>query len=360
MSGRTLQSVDSIAQRFVTKALFKFQYVFLWLLLRVSGNAAMHRVSPYALAISSMAYVVSVAVSYGCVLLFIHEKHWAIVCLIMVAALMARLRGAASFCIFIAALLVFPLADASLGFRWTMIAINLVFAKLHRSEFEKGWAQFGFKPFYLSNIDQGSARLLRGKVHVMHFFVHYETAWTVDEMMAAKATATEALDWLVDQAKRYNVRVRFKQASMPESHAVLAPQSRGEEKDHQEFSSWLRRLAETQFPDFTHSNRLAIVHLNFPLDECLGYAAPSHLNYDGIDKLEYTVVGTPHDPRVYAHEVLHLFGADDMYMAAYDHEETHLRKQLMRNCIMSTWSKETLFSTSLVVDDLTAQNIGWM
>ena len=75
-------------------------------------------------------------------------------------------------------------------------------------------------------------------------------------------------------------------------------------------------------------------------------------------KFEYAVVGLPHDAPIYAHEILHLFGADDLYMAAYDRTEEPMRQPLIANCIMFDVTKSD-FSTTLV-DDLTAQNVGWL
>lgn len=72
------------------------------------------------------------------------------------------------------------------------------------------------------------------------------------------------------------------------------------------------------------------------------------------------VIGAPHDASVIAHELLHLFGVDDFYLAVYfgeSYREVPLRQQLLGRCIM--FATHSGLSRS-VVDDLTAQNIGWM
>jgi hypothetical protein len=90
------------------------------------------------------------------------------------------------------------------------------------------------------------------------------------------------------------------------------------------------------------------------------YAVPQHKFRDPYCKLEYAVIGLPHRSQTIAHELLHLFGADDFYFGAYWGDNCHepeLRKQLLDRCIMFNTSPDISDSR---VDDLTAQNIGWL
>jgi hypothetical protein len=101
-----------------------------------------------------------------------------------------------------------------------------------------------------------------------------------------------------------------------------------------------------------------MVHANEELGDCWGYAVPRRFLVAGGRAWEYAVVGPPLSEAVYAHEVLHLFGADDFYMSAYNRDEHEVRRDLLRRCIMFGDARETI--DTLFVDDLTAQNIGWM
>jgi len=143
-------------------------------------------------------------------------------------------------------------------------------------------------------------------------------------------------------------------------HAI--PDSNADRKDHHAFGEWLNGQLECNLSGIAapEMNSCLIVHVKDRLPTCLAYAIQKHRFRDHACRLEYTVVGAPHDASVFAHELLHLFGADDFYLAGYwgrNDSELPLRQQLLDKCIMLSTKSELSQS---FVDDLTAQNIGWM
>ncbi|MDP3981079.1 MAG: hypothetical protein Q8Q33_06695, partial [Chlamydiota bacterium] len=59
----------------------------------------------------------------------------------------------------------------------------------------------------------------------------------------------------------------------------------------------------------------------------------------------------------YAHEILHLFGADDYY-SEFSESLQDYRSEFLSKSIM--FSGGTKYLNGLVVDGITAQNIGWI
>ena len=70
----------------------------------------------------------------------------------------------------------------------------------------------------------------------------------------------------------------------------------------------------------------------------------------------FSVISHPPYSQVIAHEILHLFGADDFYMEAYGLEEDNQRSESLRGNIMF---ETTPLLSDLEIDYQTAEKIGW-
>ena len=219
--------------------------------------------------------------------------------------------------------------------------------------------QFVFKPVTLSNMDYGSAKTLTGQIEVVHMFVSTsrQRPWRQPEIKIANQECGNAFRWLAKQANRFDVELNFRSTDVTAKPIWDGPipESDVDAESHNEFARWLNQFVETE-PDNENFNRCLIVHIN---QDLRSYAVPNLKPNAGVCSLEYTVVGGPLDARIYAHELLHLFGADDFYLAAYfgdKYQEHESRKQLLNKCIMFSIQQPL---NSLIVDDLTAQKIGW-
>lgn len=88
------------------------------------------------------------------------------------------------------------------------------------------------------------------------------------------------------------------------------------------------------------------------------YAVPDYVGKQrGSMQIEYCVVPYQSLPSAYVHELLHLFGADDYY-SEYSQTLDQLKCLFIFQSVMfyGGW----LPLDELAVDDLTAQNIGWL
>ncbi len=356
------QRLDHALRWLTNRALSSHAYLCLWLLRRFFHCAPLFKLIPFAYAISAIANIIFVATTYGSLwLIVMGTRNWLMAVLLLLVAFLISLRyrryGLAAF---VGLLVLVGNSAMAPSSRLLLCVLNLGIAFITWQELSIARGQFQFKPFYMSNINEGSAKTLHGNIHVVHVFVHAEQEWNDTRMRSAHAAASRALEWLVTQAERYEVKIRFKQEILWKPYAKVIPGGRADEGEHLRFGDWLNGLLRAQFAHFEHTtqpNCFVIVHANDGLEECLAYALPKHILHGPTDRPEYAVVGPPHDAPIYAHEILHLFGADDLYMAAYDRHESPIRATLLAKCIMFDGAKADF--SHAVVDDLTAQNVGW-
>ena len=102
-----------------------------------------------------------------------------------------------------------------------------------------------------------------------------------------------------------------------------------------------------------------------PADFCLmvhvienirSYAVPKRISDDKAkDEVEYCVCARKNNAAVYAHEILHLFGADDFYEEYYKKIHEYKREFLKGSIMFEAYSLN-----NARIDELTAQNIGWL
>lgn len=344
------------------------RFLALWILYRCLRARRLYRLVPFVYMLSVTIHLLFATVTYGglAVVILTNCDNWLVASAVLVVVLMVRCRhGLPAAAALVGALTLLPNPSIVVSTRLLLCIAIWMVGLVTRWECRTIWAQFHFKPFYLSNINQGSAKILKGDVHVVHLFVNASQKWCLKDMQIALASASQALAWLVSQAARYKVRLRFKEhvLSKCEQWPQAIPNSNADMDDHHVFGEWLNGVLDCHLSGIANmpgENLCLIVHVKDRLPTCLAYAVPKHRFRDQVCRLEYTVVGAPHDASVFAHELLHLFGADDFYFAAYwgrSYNELPLRQQLLNDCIMFTTKSELSQS---FVDDLTAQNIGWM
>jgi hypothetical protein len=257
-----------------------------------------------------------------------------------------------------------------------LIAINLFAAVL--IVIEGGIRERGlFKPLHLGNTNIGSARLLRNNVEIAHFFLDTGRRWRDSRIRATMKKADRACRWLAKEGRRFGVRIDFANRKIPvtaELWTAPIPCIKNDYAGTRDFEHFLaRQLAAANWPpveaagDETPTNYCLMVHVAGWADG-RAYASPT---WDGHNEhrqlVEYAIVAEHDSEAALAHELLHLFGADDFYFGGrfekgwYAGQLGELldsgRLRFLERCVMFHASVPL---RELAVDDLTAQKIGWL
>jgi hypothetical protein len=221
----------------------------------------------------------------------------------------------------------------------------------------------------------GSAGALRGGVYVLKCFVSEQGGgFSYKEKTDLAQKCDEAVTWLVEQAKTYNVSVRFEggtfglDADVKLDDIGYGPDDRGNSaamvsKTLKEigypnslaFHSWARGNIDCQ-------NAIVLI---FMKGRGKSYAIP--YTSESLDRELYFVEGSvlyekqwngvELAPAQIAHEILHLFGAWDLYETPHQTKlnET-VAKETFPDSVMGRVAHDI---SSLKIDPLTAWLIGW-
>lgn len=218
---------------------------------------------------------------------------------------------------------------------------------------------------------QGSAPSLDGKIYVLTCYVS-ETGWSAEEVDSCSAMILEAEEWLVAQAKDYGKDVTFVNASagldtpLLFDHIVSGNGVGDEPVD----------LVSKVMPMIGYKNGLEFIDWlndNFDCDGCLvlivankpgrGYSMAYRNSYDATKyflegSMLYTAYeeGVPSCAAGIAHEMCHLFGAEDLYATFIQTKENEARaRELFPDDIMLKVSYDI---STQKIDKLTAWLIG--
>jgi hypothetical protein len=262
---------------------------------------------------------------------------------------------------------------------WTTIGLvvaNLVAAALLAIEQRLNRTRH-FKSLYLGNTNIGSARLLRGHVEIAHLFLDTNLQWRANKVTATTKRVDRACRWLDNEARRYGVRVSFSHRQIEVADGQWAWELPNFENDYaglQDFEMFLdRQLAASQWPEVEpvdnqpRWSRCLIVHVAGRTDE-RAFARPAFAGGgDRLTRVEYAIVAAGENAATIAHELLHLFGADDFYFDSRFRSGSysgHIGKLLdsdnshwLQRCVMF---RTCVPLRELSVDDQTAQKIGWL
>ena len=257
-----------------------------------------------------------------------------------------------------------------------IIVANLVAAALVVIE-QRHRRRWMFKPMYLGNTNIGSAGLLRGRVAVAHLFLASRQSWSTNQIRKSMNRAHRATRWLSKEGRRFGASVDFSHSQIDvknEYWIAEVPNLKNGYAGIREFELFLaRQLAAADWrkdastSDDSAANRCLLVHIVDWTNE-RAYAQPAISGRtDGRLGVEYAVVGANDSAATIAHELLHLFGADDYYFNGQFTSGSHAgqigewldaaRFGFLRRCVMFC-SGATL--RELAVDDQTAQKIGWL
>ena len=255
MFERLFQSLDHTLRWFIQKTLSSYAFLCLWLLRRCFCRVPLFKLVPFAYAISAIAQILFATITYGSLsLIVMGTHHWLMTPVLLLIAFLIRIRYRGyGMPTIVGLLLLFPNPEIAPSSRSWLCLLNWGIAFTAWRELVIARKQFQCKPFYMSNINEGSATVLRGRIHVVHVFVHAKQKWDIKEMRPAQAAASRALDWLVTQAQRYKAKVRFKQQVLWTSYAKAVPERRADEDKHLRFGDWLEKLLKNQVANFENT-----------------------------------------------------------------------------------------------------------
>ncbi|MDP4208046.1 MAG: hypothetical protein Q8928_04445 [Bacteroidota bacterium] len=218
----------------------------------------------------------------------------------------------------------------------------------------------------------GSALSLGGKVYILSVFVTTpKEKWTYDDKIKLISRQILAQDWLVKQAKEYGVQLSFLNGFYGVKTDMVVDEiiSNKEHEGRVDWVNYILTKAGYKSPaDFqerlknTYSdcdNSLVIIYAN---TKGRSYAVPFHT---GMNKNKYFVEGccvyryykgVELLPATIAHEILHLFGAWDLYKdGAKTLERANRAWELFPHDVMREGSYDI---NNLKIDRLTAWLVG--
>jgi hypothetical protein len=226
----------------------------------------------------------------------------------------------------------------------------------------------GLKSNQASKRNSGSARRLSGTILIQQIFVSdRESSWTDDEKANVRRKVDESLIFITRHARQYGQRVQFATTITPQTvplnrvplDTFVDPEwtetaiRTGCGMSSNDLVLHLRR-------EYRADNVLLCLHAN---RSALSYNLAHYADVEGTYQAERMICYTHYpDGRetataTYAHEILHLFGAGDLYFP-YDRlqRRRRLARQYFPNDIMLRVDYDL---NSLNVGSFTAYRVGW-
>lgn len=220
-----------------------------------------------------------------------------------------------------------------------------------------------------SSYELGSAVSLKGRNLLVSLFVDTpEKQWTKEEQREALAMLKIAEDYIEEQAKAFGVSVDLITDCEEDERLFFETKidydmddsEEAEERLDESIAEWVEQLIDYDAlcEEFDAQGIATLIYFN---QGGRAYA----ICYDGIDNPKETLIMySGETPAVYAHEILHLFGAHDLYRGAeYTDDACAYVKERYPMELMITVSdhngRENPKAIENVISPLTAYHLGW-
>ena len=202
---------------------------------------------------------------------------------------------------------------------------------------------------YLSYRDAGGIKRLVGDIIVIVFFVDdAESRWTEMDIQKYKDTQNQAMHWLMQEALLHGVRLRLRNAY---AHLTVDMDCERDNRDE-----W-RAAVIRQYGKETLQEYQAYYEAKYHCDEApimfafnkpfRSYAVSTYAEAQQYS--EMSTIASDFDVDTIIHELLHQFGARDLYFP-----------QVVRDLVTIMGYKSVMASgNSCEVDSLSAYLIGW-
>jgi hypothetical protein len=248
--------------------------------------------------------------------------------------------------------------------------------------FERTWEDINYHAV-------GTARQLAGQCVVFHVFLG--SRWRPRHAATALSRVREACDWLQSKAGSQGVSLEMQcgdelilgRSAAHDEQLTTAETYAPYDRDR----DLLRLAVEARRPDWTREASGALARLRLDPDNvCLivhvmcppsvGFALPAANDLVLTPDIETCVCGSGSTPAVYAHELLHLFGAPDLYVHPWTvltdttTADEWSRMLLLRYVRSASELLHAQFTNSIMcrvepglprlnVDVITARAVGW-
>ncbi|MAA79772.1 MAG: hypothetical protein CL916_10980 [Deltaproteobacteria bacterium] len=222
----------------------------------------------------------------------------------------------------------------------------------------------------MASRNAGSAKMLKGKTYSLLFFLSDEKSeWNYIEKQKMLQQITDAEIWLIEQAKRYNHKLQFEHGLFgweQDIHFEEMPQgNRSGKEDVFLTNKIIQKVgykSQTEIINQIPADNIQLLFL-FKRDG-VSYAFPYSPNVadefflEGMSIYHRFNEQTPQCTSCIAHEMLHLFGAWDLYRSfqTTKAQEDQARKRYPNSIMLRT----SYNIDELNIDPVTAWRIGWI
>lgn len=231
------------------------------------------------------------------------------------------------------------------------------------------FSSLGLKSNQVSKRNAGSASVLTGTCLVYQVFVADKvTSWTESQKESTLRNMDQSLRFIAEQSHRYEVTVAFQQEEpqLVVFDGVVPTSTFVDPKWTEQVIQSLSRDSANQLvsqlrKQYGADNVLLCLHVNKP---ALSY---NLAHYDGVDDTyaaERMICftrypdGRPTAAATYAHEILHLFGAGDLY---FPYDSAQQRKEKARQLFPDDVMRRVDYDMSrLNIGPFTAFRVGWL
>ncbi|MEM1328083.1 MAG: hypothetical protein AAGI23_19150 [Bacteroidota bacterium] len=207
---------------------------------------------------------------------------------------------------------------------------------------------------------------LSGEVYTLSLFINTpSSSWTLAEKEYYEQELSKAYNWLIDQAANYHQPLTFNTTHFTETNREVYIDCKRESRFYREISTASKALGHESIHDLLDAYGFDLNKKRFKLIFLVKDQGRSHaFNIFQSQAIDLAVVycrksyGLSTNHLVMAHEILHQFGAWDLY-AEYK-TQTPKRAQRARELYpFSVMANTCLHPDSLNVDELTAWRVGW-
>lgn len=199
----------------------------------------------------------------------------------------------------------------------------------------------------------GSANTLKGNIYVLSVFISEPgNPWTYDEKLETYQKQRTAQNWLKDQAAAYNTGIDFSEGQYGLEKDIVMENIHIGQRTYAEKTDWLIDIISHPSINYVYPNALLNwIHANSDCSNVLvivyaketgvGYALPYSWQMSDKYFLETCILysnyidGSELTAASIAHEILHLFGAWDLYETyAQTGEREEKARELFPDAIM--------------------------
>lgn len=219
---------------------------------------------------------------------------------------------------------------------------------------------------------------LKGDIYLMLFFIDtVEEEWMEEDVEEAMRELENAQQWILSQAKDYNVEIRFHNDYFDTAEEILVMTTHDMGDSFKLFEKTMQQLGHYDYrtffkkQDFDFENE-NICALFFVKHEGRSHAfgrsrkIPATILYP-----DNTIIRFKNKPEIIrrsnmkwstiAHEFLHLFGAKDLY-DRYDNKSRSALPRYLAKKAQRLWPNSIMLSSgnsNLKIDEYTTYLIGW-